>query len=94
MSRYPQMTRQDRQQRRERVLAAYVAGESPRQIAARFGVSQRYVNQIAQAAGVTMRPFGRPAVWPDCPDHLRREYLYLRRFVPSTVARAELERAA
>lgn len=38
---------------------------------------------------------GRPAVWPDCPEHLRPRYERLRKKgVPSAQAREILERAA
>lgn len=50
-----------------------------------------------QAAAVryTRNQGGRPAVWPDCPPELRRDYKALRRCgIPAAEARAELERMA
>ena len=61
MSRVPQLTRNDRAARRERVIAAYIATRhgGSRRVATMFGLSSRYVRQIVKDAGVARRP-GRP----------------------------------
>ena len=57
---YPQMTRGDRAYRRERMIAAYLAGKgSSRTLAALFGMSDGRVRQVLREAGVARKP-GRP----------------------------------
>lgn len=93
MSKPPMMTRGDREIRRERIVLAYRQGERAEDIAARFGLTSRYVRQCVKDAGFAKRP-GAPAIWPDCPPDLRRQYLYARRYIGSVAAREQLERLA
>lgn len=51
--------------------------------------------RIEKAVGANRNKGGRPAVWPDCPPELQRDYKALRRCgIPAAEARAELERLA
>lgn len=63
MSRLPDMTREDRALRRERIIAAYIAVKrgGSRAVAERFGLSDCYVRQIVRDAGVARRP-GAPSL--------------------------------
>lgn len=63
MSRLPTLTREDRAQRRERIIAAYIAMKrgGSRAVAEAFGVNDRYVRQIVKDAGVARRP-GQPSL--------------------------------
>lgn len=56
MARLPDMTRGDREYRRERMIAAYQRGASSRAVACQFGMSCGYVREIMRNGGVARRP--------------------------------------
>ena len=58
MSRYPTLTRNDRRNRWERIVAAYRQGACSRTIAQAFGMNDSHVRAIVRMAGV-QRPPGR-----------------------------------
>jgi transposase len=53
------MTNRERGQRQRDVISAYMAGETSRQVAERFGISSSYVRTLIGLWGVS-RPVGRP----------------------------------
>lgn len=55
MASAPQLTRCDREMRRERVLRAYREGASSRVVARRFGLSSGYVRAVVREAGIARR---------------------------------------
>lgn len=57
--RYPTLTRGDRAYRREKIIRAYVRGQSSREVAERFDMSGGYIRHIVREAGVA-RKAGRP----------------------------------
>lgn len=61
----------------------------------RVPMSERVRRQREAMKRNGTRP-GRTAIWPDCPSHLRREYLALRKHhgVPAAEARKALEEMA
>lgn len=91
------MTHADRAQRRGQIKAMLREGKSPLEVAKHFGLSKRYVCQIAQDAGLS-RSEGRPRgsrLWAECPPHLTETYDFLirRKRIPAAVVRQVLEAA-
>jgi hypothetical protein len=82
MSHYARfLTHADRAQRRGQIKRALAAGKSCSEVAEQFGLTCRYIKQIAQDAGLS-RAQGRPKGsrwWSDCPQHLLADYDYLTR---------------
>lgn len=99
MTHYAQfMTHAERHRRKMEIKRQLEAGKSPREIADTFGLTKRYVNQIAQDYGLS-RAEGRPKGsrwWKDCPPHLLADYDYLtrRKRIPVREIKALLEQAA
>lgn len=92
------LTHADRAQRRGTIKARLRNGERPSEIAKDYGLTRRYVCQIAQDAGLSSAK-GRPRGsrwWADCPEHLIEDYDYLTRRmrIPVAEIKAMLERAA
>lgn len=90
------LTHADRANRRAKIAKA-LASASPVEVAARFGMSARYVRQIAQDCGLSAsvgRPKGTRA-WRDCPPHLTEAYDHFirRKRIPAAMARQVLEAA-
>lgn len=82
----PQLTRCDRQMRRERIVSARLKGESIYDLAEQFGVSRRYVRQIVSDAGHA-RPAGRPRRNFFQTHEQAKQYHYLLKKVGSKEAR-------
>ena len=60
MSRPPILTRVDRAQRHNRIVAAYCAGRCSRAVAAMFGMNDSHVRSVLRLYGASRRP-GRPS---------------------------------
>lgn len=58
--RHPGISNADAQARRYEIIAAFAATGDTQTIAAKFGISPRYVLMLAREAGLS-RPKGRPA---------------------------------
>ena len=92
-----QMTHADRAQRRKQIKAMLREGKSPLEVAKHFGLTKRYICQIAQDAGLSSAR-GRPRGsrwWTDCPAHLIADYDYLtrRKRIPVAEVKTMLEAA-
>jgi hypothetical protein len=86
------MTHADRAQRRKQIKAMLREGKSPLEVAKHFGLTKRYICQIAQDAGLS-RAKGRPKGsrwWADCPPHLIADYDYLTRRLRIPVAEVKI----
>lgn len=99
MSRVAQyLTHADRAQRRAKIKAELRSGRSITETAVKFGLTRRYICQIAQDNGLSSNP-GRPRgarLWKDCPPHLHADYDFLirRKRLPAAEVRKILEAAA
>lgn len=92
------LTHADRHARKMRIKRELQAGASPRELAEKYGLTKRYINQIAQDYGLS-RAMGRPRGarwWTDCPPHLLADYDYLtrRKRIPVREIKQLLEQAA
>lgn len=92
------MTHADRAQRRAQIKAMLREGKGVLEVARHFALSKRYINQIAQEAGLSTAR-GRPRGsrwWTECPPHLIADYDFLtrRKRIPVREIKAMLEQAA
>jgi hypothetical protein len=97
-------------ERNKAMIADYLGGLSRNQVAERYGLSPERVRVLLWRHRITLpveerrrrqcwetppKSPGRPAVWPDCPPELVRDYKKLRRCgYTAAEARAALEHAA
>ncbi len=96
---------------RDRQMAAeYLGGSTRRQLAEKYDLHIQTVSKIlrkqsarlsseeqARRTRAARSPHcGRRTVWPDCPPHLKREYMRFRNHygIPAAEARAMLEAVA
>ena len=99
MTHYAQfMTHAERRQRKMQIKRELQAGATPRELAEKYGLTKRYINQIAQDYGLS-RAMGRPRGarwWTDCPPHLLADYDFLtrRKRIPVREIKQLLEQAA
>lgn len=86
------ITHAERARRREVIRKEIEAGADLPVLAERFGITVRYVRQIAQDAGLA-HPTGRPRIWRECPEHLIPDYDFMirRKHIPAAEARRILE---
>lgn len=87
----------ERARRRAAIRRALRAGRKPSDLAREYGLTRRYVCQIAQDAGLSSCP-GRPKGsrwWHDCPTDLIDTYDFLtrRKRLPVAEIRQMLEAA-
>lgn len=92
MSHQPELTHVDRMQRRKRILADWRAGMKATAIAEKYGLTVRYIRQVAADAGEELKP-GRPRLVFSDSDQ-RHHYRKLRATLGAAYAREAMGIAA
>lgn len=95
----------ERAARRQEIIDDYLAGMTARECAEKYGLTFSTIKSQLCRWGVSLPPeemrrraqlaaaksADKRMVWPDCPAHLRTDYLTLSRYMSRREARAQLE---